>query len=619
MNRAAVRLAPSLLLAACGSLPAPDAEDSLLEWDRELPDGVRIADLGDDEPRTHLPVRVVEDATGNPIPGARIDGWDEAGTPGAWSWADYLYFSERTDRDGLALIPVEHPPDWHYVEAPGFGPWGEQVLEEEIRLKPGVDVVVEVRDLLDRPLPGVEVECMLRSRHTPPVRVVTTGPDGRCTFRCVDPERGFLWVRGAGIAGRNGAYDNGFDGLEWAGDRWILRGDPAPVVEGRVLLFDGTPAAGAAVGTAEAHRGPWTLTDGDGRFRLLGAPPWTSLDVRYRPDGDDGTLFTTFRPVPGFATTVRLPDPADLYENGEMRPRPEGEAPLLLRVRVVTPEHLAPPSEVRITLVREEDGLSWWDVIPFVDGVAEGSFEVEPGRWRAAVVGGAGPLRPVEAFVEVGEEGGEVVLRPEAAPRWSFRVFRREPGSKEPVEIPRPWPGTLTLVWTAGRDRAVPAPGLFGEYYFRSGEPFLMEYREEGWVGRMAIDSLTVRGPGGSMIQFHVVAEPEPPGPPMELASPPRAGDIPGARWPAAEVEIRAVDEAGAPLAEFAVVQESRKSLRAKDGVVRLRGAAAGPLRFWIQAPGRRARDVRLVLAEGDRRQVTAMLNPTHIGGENGE
>jgi hypothetical protein len=82
-------------------------------------------------------------------------------------------------------------------------------------------------------------------------------------------------------------------------------------------------------------------------------------------------------------------------------------------------------------------------------------------------------------------------------------------------------------------------------------------------------------------------------------------------RWPVGEVAVRAVDEAGGSLSEFAVVTGApgTYAVDAVDGVVHLRGASKGPLRLWVSAPGRRIHDLRLVLAEGERRDVVVRMH----------
>lgn len=80
--------------------------------------------------------------------------------------------------------------------------------------------------------------------------------------------------------------------------------------------------------------------------------------------------------------------------------------------------------------------------------------------------------------------------------------------------------------------------------------------------------------------------------------------------WPASEITVRAVEPGGAPLDKFAVVLPGGNVVHASGGKVVLRGAAAGPLRFLVVAPGRRTRDLRLRISADERRETTVTLGP---------
>ena len=79
-------------------------------------------------------------------------------------------------------------------------------------------------------------------------------------------------------------------------------------------------------------------------------------------------------------------------------------------------------------------------------------------------------------------------------------------------------------------------------------------------------------------------------------------------RWPATEIAVRAVDESGAPLPEFSVVLSGWDDVDRVDGVVRLRGAATGPLRLWVGAEGCRVHDLRLLVTPGERREIVVRM-----------
>lgn len=291
--------------------PLPPTE----EWDREIA-GMQLRDIEDTDPAgtvTVIPFRVLDEATGEGIPGARIENWTEADTPHAEPWEDLRDGSWTTDRDGWALVPAFDRAAWWFVEAPGYGPRAEMGFEDQRFLARGVDFPIDVRDWRDRPVPGAVVEAFLGCGHTPNVRVATAGAGGRLVFPCIDPSHATdLWVRTPGLAGRNDAYwGGGPDELPVEGGIHILRCDPSAVLEGRVLRADGTPAGGAVVGTRSAHRGPWTVADADGRFRLVGAQAYDSLTAQapYSDPVVEGFHLpaSEFQTVPGVFATVTLP------------------------------------------------------------------------------------------------------------------------------------------------------------------------------------------------------------------------------------------------------------------------------------------------------------------------
>jgi hypothetical protein len=82
-------------------------------------------------------------------------------------------------------------------------------------------------------------------------------------------------------------------------------------------------------------------------------------------------------------------------------------------------------------------------------------------------------------------------------------------------------------------------------------------------------------------------------------------------RWISTEIDVRALDEKGTPVPEFSVLPDpTLVGVDAIDGVVRLLGASPGPLRVWVNAPGRRTHSLRLVVAGGERREVIVRMRP---------
>lgn len=705
--------APAVLPASAPTAPAEE------EWDRELPAAWQLHDFAGDESEDFglpaisvIAVRVVDDVTDAPIAGARIDNWWEADTPHAEPWDQWHEGAWTTDLDGLAVVPAVDRAPWYYVEAPGYAPFGEMALEDEYRLVRGVDAVVEVRDVRGVPVAGVVVDYLLGCGHTANVRCETTGADGRVVLRCVDPRRGDVWLRAPGLAGRN----EGYGGLPLPVDGvHVVHGNPSPVLEGRVLRADGTPAAGARVGSREAHRGPWTVAGADGRYRLVGAIPGDELmamapHAEEVPEGFE-PLQTEFRSVPGVFATVRLPaEPRRRPTNEERqaerdRRRAEREAfergdepdPVLppdgpgIRVRVSAAPGATPSRRVGLLFVRDGDGRALRCFPRFRDGVAERAEAVGLGTWTVIAGDVSGALRPSSQRVVVTSGWSVASFTLAANPVWRVRVAEqgadgvvRERGLVEGDRVSivgETDHGVATLRLDARGDADgrihVPATGRF-----------VVELRSEGRVARAAFDgppddagpvlALPALPPdedvrdvaerprelaaarvqvflpdgrpaAGRRVTVVTKAEPLardreiPRSDTWELAldddgaatsgfdrgdrvvleadddafegTLPLVATIGGPgpwtlRWPAGEVTLRAVDASGAPLDEFAVAQIGWDAWDPTDGAVRLRGVAPGPLRLLVGAPGCRMRDVRLVLAPDEKRDVAVTLRP---------
>jgi hypothetical protein len=599
------------LLAACASAPpvAPRAvapvASPIEEWDRELPPGTQHHAVADEEEgeSAFVPVRVVDDVTGEPIAGARIDNWWEADTPNAEPWKELLAGTWTTDQDGWVLLPVPGRAQWYFVEAPGYAPFAEMAFQEEFRLVRGRDFMLEVRDWRDRPVPGAVVEALLGCGHTPTVRTATAGPDGRLTFRCIDPSSNTdLWVRTPGLTGRNPAYwGGGPEGLPVEAGVPILRCDPSPVLEGRVLRADGTPAAGARVGTRQAHRGPWTVADSDGRYRLVGALPHDGL-IAMAPIADppaitDNVTEIPFEALPGLVTTVRL--------QVEAKPNTELEKYLgtAVRVHVLPPADSGPVGTMRVVLVRDGDGK-----VLEKHGDFQTRYElfipVEPGAWTVTAGEPAGRFRPVSRKVEVREGWADVTLPLEPNPVWKPEIVERRPdGTEAPYADWRRGELEVTtddgVVPAALSDRGGLSDGP--AFHIPASGPFAVEYRApDGASARLVFD-----GPPAEGISLVLPAS--------ESKLPWGEGEKRPRVLPPAgtgEVAVRAVEDSGVPIEEFAVALGGWKVVEAEGGVVRLPGVGAGPLRVWVAAPGRRMHDLRLVLAAGEKREVTVRMRP---------
>lgn len=103
-------------------------------------------------------------------------------------------------------------------------------------------------------------------------------------------------------------------------------------------------------------------------------------------------------------------------------------------------------------------------------------------------------------------------------------------------------------------------------------------------------------------------------------------------QWPSTEITLRVLDPAGDPVDDFTWFPGGYGNHWVEGSTLVLRGAPTGTLRFWIHADGWRARDIRLAVTAGEKREVVVRLgtpepeedlpaipNPTQTGGESGK
>lgn len=294
--------------------------------------------------------RIVEAATGKPVAGATVKLFCEVphpepgfGTPAATGTSGPDGWVRRRKADVDQKIATRFgQPTWAYVEAPGLRPdaayqgtehTGDErfaqpftLADPDWPLPPATTLRVALRDPLDRPVVGALVGWLLGCGHTPDVRQARTGPDGLAVLERVGfGGFGHIWPLVDGLQSR---YVEGAAYAAWERPR-TARLDWSMTVEGTVLGPDEKPAAGVAVGHANAHRGPWTRTDAMGRFRLVGsdATPEDGVvaEVGEYPVGPASapkpglvTSLTFPAPPAGHRAVVRLPKPGqDLPEEAE--------------------------------------------------------------------------------------------------------------------------------------------------------------------------------------------------------------------------------------------------------------------------------------------------------------
>jgi hypothetical protein len=286
-----------------GGAVHPTAAAPEVSWE-SVPDPLAGCLAGPDVAPTHLAVRVVDDLGGG-VAGARL--WSVGCGRHAQSGVLAEHEARVTDTRGWARLERSRFGRGDVVvSASGFAGAHAFGLAHgaQVTLPRGRDLVFEVRDGLDRPIPGALLGHRHYCGHTPDLRQARADEQGHgvlpFALNLADPS-GWLWPLADGVASRD------FDVKDWSDGRVVIRPEPGIVVEGRVLAADGTPKSGALVGATDFHRGPWTTTDAVGRFRLAGVQRGDELQV----DPDDATYLgpdsvSVPVPPPGVPLVVRL-------------------------------------------------------------------------------------------------------------------------------------------------------------------------------------------------------------------------------------------------------------------------------------------------------------------------
>ena len=398
-------------------VPAPGSGPAQQESEREADGPVLYEwDLDAAGDPLVIVVHVIDETAATPVAGAAVSVHREAQHPLPGAVAAVA--TGTTDASGWARIAVagkfvgEQP--WIYVEAKGYAPnsgYGAAGTKDPIALRRGNDISVEVRDVFDRPVAGARVGVHLGCGHTPDVRDVVTDVEGRAVLAGVSPACATeVWVVAEGL---ESTYHDLTIAPAVEGPR-PMRLLPAPPIEGRVIGLDGKPVAGAAVGTRAFHRGPWTRTDGEGRFRLFGS---TGL-----PGNDELRVETTDppvgrKPVPGASfprppfgvpVTVRVaPPPKD---DEEEPPAPVAPPTTRVHVAVRAKGAREPAAGARIAVARNADGLC---LAEDTDEEGEVTFDLPRGAWTiyAGTPAGDSTLEwaPATAPLLVAEDGPQLV------------------------------------------------------------------------------------------------------------------------------------------------------------------------------------------------------------------
>ena len=391
--------------------------------------------------------RIVESATGRPVEGATVKLHCEKphpvpdfGTPSASATSGPDGWVRIRKGDVDPKITARYGgPTWAYVEAMGLAPDASYQdftrSDPDWPLVPATTIRVALRDPLDRPVANAQVGLLLGCGHTPDVRQTRTGPDGVATIERVarlDRHFGQIWPVADGLKSSYVEDDS------WA--RWerptTARLGWGQIFEGTILTHDGKPAVGVAVGNPSYHRGPWTLTDAEGRFRLVGVHAQcddllvetAEYTVGPHKAKSSGTLtvlsFDT--PPPGHRTVLRLPAPGE--EPDDERP---AEKLVVELGRAGWPEgHKG--ATVEVMAVRGEDG--WTQRRGDYDEPGVVKFDVKPGAYEVCAFGRNGLSSIVYSTART-----NVVVKT---------------GEGTRVRLPLPAPALLPLVFAPAQGRA---------------------------------------------------------------------------------------------------------------------------------------------------------------------
>lgn len=459
-GRIAITRIAGLLLALAAAPVEAAPEESERDVDAVLPTNSPPKDA-----RLHG-VLVVDETTGLPVPGARLRHYTEM----TGIRAHHLQ-TVRCDANGFAVVDVtKWDGDGHWLaDAPGYAATHEygRTPPDRIEVVRGRRLALRLLDGTGRPLAGVPVEAFDGCGHAPTYATAVTDANGRFAFERVGLSRVLLWAVAEGAAAD---YREIHDDVVWAGGEACVVLGPGVVAEGVVTDAEGTPLPGVTVQSLQAKRGPVMFTGSDGRFRLVGVEPGSSLEfwhplVEYegagrRTLGDDEW-------TPGVPLRVAV-SPWGIVESEEPR--------RTVRVRTAAADGVPAPL-VSLRFVRRQDGSSfhtWTDYDPPVkDGtdVGEATEDLPPGQYDVVPDDpfDEWTFAPTTLAIEAGVD--EIALRLVVARRPTLRVqgdvpedakavlvagghekdvSRAKDGEWEGLPVPAEGPATLRVTYEDG-------------------------------------------------------------------------------------------------------------------------------------------------------------------------
>lgn len=317
-----------------------------------------------------LCLRIVDDATGSPVAGARLFLVPEKEAPLAG-----VFWSSReatSDADGFVRARVDDVA-WNVlvVRANGYAVASRSGPGEPIwRLAAPQDVPVLVRDWRGHPVSNATIGFCGSCGHGPDLVNATSDADGIAILRGIDPHNDIadLYCQARGL-------ELGYQSIEWRpGDApFEFVCESSTPLTGTLLDGAGKPIAGAFVGVPDVHRGPWAETRADGTFEVLGAPEGSSPAARI------GEREVWFPRSATFPVVLRAPD-ADAVDphNGSVDGPAAEDPPTIATTRIAV---RADEAEGEVSSV--SPSLGWNSAVDgLVDVPATGPFVLHVGARR---------------------------------------------------------------------------------------------------------------------------------------------------------------------------------------------------------------------------------------------
>lgn len=211
----------------------------------------------------------VVDSHGKAVVGAEALATYEARHPvGGMLWQSGMATS---DQYGLVVLSVRPDCDMVVVTAAGYSDFAEVPDAcDLVVMEKASPVPVRVTDWRGRVAAG-ELGYTKYCGHRPDLETAQIASDGIALFQHIERVEPEVYARAPGLAA---AYLEGQHIRRWRPGHPPVqyRLEWAPAVAGRVVDADGDPIAGAFVGGASLHRGPWTTAGVEGAFCLEGLP-----------------------------------------------------------------------------------------------------------------------------------------------------------------------------------------------------------------------------------------------------------------------------------------------------------------------------------------------------------